>query len=362
MECKEKELFPCVIDSKGVSYPFDLKDIETVYSHIVDDESRVIFENRLMYSLTLDKEYVERIIRKQKPAQQFLKELDGRLYIYGAGVRCRCLLDAYPDKKWVGIVDIKKTGDIDGIPIISPKELKLKADERVVISLKYGFQGVEYLLMDMGVKKEQIIMAHKVFSDINKEIYFDERCLCGIKNCKGIFVDAGSYDGNDSLNAMKYFDNNKLNTYVFEPNPESFESCRKALNKYENIKLFSKGISSGKGERRFVMDGVASSIDENGDVEILTCTLDETIGNDKVGFIKMDIEGEEENALVGGASIIERDKPVLALSVYHKRSDIWRLPQRILSINPDYYFCFGHYTFTWGDTVLYAIDKEDLHR
>ncbi len=50
-----------------------------------------------------------------------------------------------------------------------------------------------------------------------------------------------------------------------------------------------------------------------------------------------------------------RDSPILAVSVYHKKNDIWKIPLEILRINPEYRFYMGHYKTGWDDTVLYAV-------
>lgn len=49
-------------------------------------------------------------------------------------------------------------------------------------------------------------------------------------------------------------------------------------------------------------------------------------------FIKMDIEGAELSGLIGAAETICRNKPQMAICIYHRREDIWELPQYILSL------------------------------
>lgn len=52
----------------------------------------------------------------------------------------------------------------------------------------------------------------------------------------------------------------------------------------------------------------------------------------------MDIEGEEMKALLGSDQIIRRDKPVLAISIYHKPEDFFNIKPWLQSICPDYKF------------------------
>ncbi len=53
-------------------------------------------------------------------------------------------------------------------------------------------------------------------------------------------------------------------------------------------------------------------------------------------FIKMDIEGFEEQALIGGKMTIAANKPILSFSAYHKPTDKEVLPRTVKSILPDY--------------------------
>ena len=70
----------------------------------------------------------------------------------------------------------------------------------------------------------------------------------------------------------------------------------------------------------------------------------------------MDIEGAELAALSGAAKVIGRYKPTLAISGYHKPEDLWELPNKIRSLNPDYVLSFGHHSPVSWESVFYAKD------
>lgn len=44
---------------------------------------------------------------------------------------------------------------------------------------------------------------------------------------------------------------------------------------------------------------------------------DAIVGNKKVTYIKMDVEGAELNSLIGAHKTIKREHPRLAISIYH---------------------------------------------
>ena len=70
----------------------------------------------------------------------------------------------------------------------------------------------------------------------------------------------------------------------------------------------------------------------------------------------MDIEGAEYEALLGLESVLLRDKPHLAISVYHKPDDMWKIGLWLKSLFGDTYnFYLRTYNFQTFDTVLYAV-------
>ena len=53
-------------------------------------------------------------------------------------------------------------------------------------------------------------------------------------------------------------------------------------------------------------------------------------------YIKYDVEGAENEALLGSRRIIERDTPALLVSAYHRSADLFRLPLLVRELNPGY--------------------------
>jgi FkbM family methyltransferase len=99
-----------------------------------------------------------------------------------------------------------------------------------------------------------------------------------------------------------------------------------------------------------------------GGTEVRTYTIDDMVRDRKlnrIDFIKMDIEGAELNAICGAAETIRRDKPKLAIALYHSFADFIRLPKKIIELNPHYRLYLGHFTIHREETILYAIDKSN---
>lgn len=171
-----------------------------------------------------------------------------------------------------------------------------------------------------------------------------------------VFVDAGGYDGQTSIEFIKHCPTYK-SIYIFEPSKENLALAERNLKDFKNVNFISKGISNQKDTLRFDTGlGSASSISENGAVEIEVDALDALV-NEKITFIKMDIEGAEAFAIEGMKNHILNDYPKMAISVYHKVDDLWKIPEQILAIRNDYDLYIRHYTEGTDETVMFFIPK-----
>ena len=171
-----------------------------------------------------------------------------------------------------------------------------------------------------------------------------------------VFIDAGGYDGQTSLEFIKHCPEYKA-VYIFEPSEENLKLAKENLKSYENVHFISKGLSNEEATLRFDTDsGSASSISDEGSVEIYVDALDNII-DEKITFVKMDIEGAEGLALEGMKKHIAKDHPKLAISVYHKADDFWKIPEQILAIRDDYNLYMRHYTEGTDETVMFFMPR-----
>ena len=96
--------------------------IRRIIDHIGDKISKSIYINRLLYSMTLDMQYIRNIINMTDVGITFEHELDKSgakkpILIYGAGSRGKRLVDIFPDKNWAGFIDKNKRGEWRNLPI-----------------------------------------------------------------------------------------------------------------------------------------------------------------------------------------------------------------------------------------------------
>jgi len=159
-----------------------------------------------------------------------------------------------------------------------------------------------------------------------------------------IVIDAGANFGEFAIYCIRL---GAKKVYAFEPVTETFNRLVKQIE-INNLKGKVIPIKMALGDRTETLkiyfskpEDYAAAIGRKGSKsEIVNIiSLDEFCKKEKitnVGFIKMDIEGYEENALKGAMKIIKLNKPILSFSAYHKLTDKKLLPILVKSLRSDY--------------------------
>ncbi len=197
--------------------------------------------------------------------------------------------------------------------------------------------------------------ADLTFHDMEEKGEYFETGILQFRD-KECFVDAGAFNG-DSIKAfMEAVDGNFEKIYGFELDPHNYGMILddKKITDDDRICIFQKGISSGKMVSGIISNGTGSHMAENGGESVDLINLDSILENKKVTFIKMDIEGAEMDGLEGAEHIISEQRPKLAISVYHKLDDLWKIPQYIKQLCPAYKIYLRHHTAVAWDTDCYA--------
>lgn len=355
-------------------------------------------------------EYVADEIRNQtEPIKnRLLSEVKGgNPVIFGAGVcghKIYHLLHGY-SVNILCFCDNKSGGQYDsatGLKIIKPEELHDIIDNPVIlvcVENENAYQSIYQQLLSLGFDKAQIHIMNEYFywqtreyfeeniekyretyqlleddfskqvylermkkafllSDISKivspctEEYFDEKVILTDDE---MFIDCGGFDGDSAIRFIEQCGGKYRGIIIFEP-----ELCKKAIiekNMGDNYyQLYQLGVWSKNTKLYFDAMGTCSShISEKGECMIETAALDETIFDKKPTYIKMDVEGAEQEALNGSRKIIQAYKPKLAICIYHKPEDLYEIPIMIKEMNPEYKLYVRQYTNAWFDTVLYAV-------
>ncbi len=181
-----------------------------------------------------------------------------------------------------------------------------------------------------------------------------------------VFVDCGAFDG-DSLKSFIRRRGEHFKKYIaLEPDPANLKNLEINISSVgmtlkQKITICPLAAADRKGKLRFDATGTAAStISETGTIEINCAPLDEILADIRPTYIKMDIEGAELDALLGAKQVIQKFKPILAISVYHEQNHLWRIPMVVRSFCDQYsFFLRPHNEEAW-DLVLYAIPPKRL--
>lgn len=176
-----------------------------------------------------------------------------------------------------------------------------------------------------------------------------------------VFYDIGGFDGDTSETFSRCTNGKYRHIYFFEPDESNLLNAQKKLKDLTNITWINKAVWARETEVSFVSEGGSSRCLLGGDNVIPAISIDSFRKEDEEThlsptFMKMDIEGAEQQALIGAVETISQYQPKLAVCVYHKPEDIYELPQTILKYG-NYKMSLSHYTPGMNETVLYALPK-----
>lgn len=189
----------------------------------------------------------------------------------------------------------------------------------------------------------------------NSSEYFRDEFWAPDKDGLDVFVDGGAYDGDTIEEFENWTSQNYKHVYSFEPQHSKAKIIRKKIIGNKRVSFFEKGLWSSEGKIGFSNGDSdwSGRISANADEYIETVALDEIV-NEKVTFLKMDIEGAEIEALKGAKRIIKEDKPYLAVCIYHKLNDLFEIPLLIHEMVPEYKMYIRHMGNRCYGTILYA--------
>ena len=171
------------------------------------------------------------------------------------------------------------------------------------------------------------------------------------------FVDGGAFDG-DTLRSAADSGYPIEAAVAFEPDPVNRAKLEEYVSSLGNkdIKVWPCGIHSSTTQLSFAATGSASSkSDENGNTTIHVVALDDVIPSFRPNLIKFDIEGAEYDGLLGAKQVVQKNRPGLAISLYHRPQDMWQIPLLIKSWDLGYRLFMRVHKNNGFDLVMYGI-------
>lgn len=245
--------------------------------------------------------------------------------------------------------------------------------EEFIDFFKANEERINYLYEILSDEESKMVLTKLVKGFLSKKSkYFSEITSIDqyfpdvVKLSKNeVFIDGGAYHG-ESIGMFKFQTNDEYKSiHSFEPTKKSFRMLEKIKKIYFNndskIFLYKYGLSDKNGKVYFQTFNADSSankvVSTETDNSIDVVCLDDVI-NDEVTYIKLDVEGSEIAALKGAKKIIDKNKPKLAVCVYHNIEDIINIPQFIIGLGLPYKYYLRHHGTEpnlWNETVFYAV-------
>lgn len=182
-----------------------------------------------------------------------------------------------------------------------------------------------------------------------------EKIIC--PSDKETFIDIGAYRGDtigEFLAAAKHYSR----IVAFEPDAKTFRKLEAACGNMEDILLINAAAHKEDGRLTFINKGGRGSVVMPVGKEVEARSVDSVLGGLRASIIKFDAEGSEMNALLGCKKTIEKYRPKIIMSVYHRNEDIFKLPLKIKSFDSGYKFYLRRRNCipAW-DLLLYAVQE-----
>lgn len=193
-----------------------------------------------------------------------------------------------------------------------------------------------------------------------QEMYFQKDLFSILPG--DVLVDCGSFDG-DTIRELRNQEIDYRQLFAIEPDPINYQNLTSFIstlpeNLRDKISTCNNAVGASREHVHFEATGTAGTTMDTGSYEVESIPLDELLANAQPTYIKMDIEGAEYQALLGGRKTIEKYRPILAICLYHHQEDLWRIPLLIQTMSDKYHLYLRRYSDECWEQVCYAIPKE----
>jgi len=232
------------------------------------------------------------------------------------------------------------------------------------------------VLKDISFFIKKIFLSEKhqlkkrIIRSISKPLEEEIKIVEDLCSTSKISIDVGVFRGVYSYLLSKY----SLKVVGFEANPIMYKYLVQNLSSnIKNLKLYNLALSNDEGDTELKIplrkksffkfnfenyyEGGLATIDKENNLDgkefhtfnIKKTRLDNFQFNNKVGFIKIDVEGHEQKILEGAVKTLENNQPNLLIEIEKKHR----------KLNPDYTISFlreiGYQCFVFDETKLVEV-------
>ena len=367
------------------------------------------------------KDLLKNLSAELERAKDELTQYDGKdIYIFGAGDSAMVYSADFDAEgiRPLAYLDNDKTKQgkkIRGVPILAPDAIRdnrnaivlicsLRPTVHIAVSPQVRHMGIPCLSLDkyiFAAHSQEILSNVKLLEDdesaevysrlieyrLNPEInmkrggsslvpynpdaHFALPQFCA-QSPKEVFVNCGAFVGDTLEEYIRIHIGQFSKIFAFEPTEKSFNAMRVRRNRLvqewalddNQITLIHAGVDM-TSKTSYLYRGIETISNmvvdkfEDGLYAIKVVALDDYFSEQVISFLDADIEGHEMPMLLGAEKVIRRDKPKMAICIYHSAFDMYRIIQWVNGLNLGYKFDVRKHWrgVDFYDTMLYAYTK-----
>jgi FkbM family methyltransferase len=195
--------------------------------------------------------------------------------------------------------------------------------------------------------------------------FYDYRAAALGPNPGDHIVDVGAYDGDSAIAYLKRL-GGKARVSGLEPLPQNLAALQQTIDTHEfGHRITPVPFGAGREPATAELDSEDDAPDARATLRgkpgarasIRIETIDRLFANDRVDFIKIDIEGHDPAALEGAHAVLNRDHPGLAIAAYHAPEHLWRIPALLDALCPGYRIYLGHHPAAAYECELFCVHE-----
>jgi FkbM family methyltransferase len=241
-----------------------------------------------------------------------------------------------------------------------PQVLLAKAED--IRRAFHAFEDEESRRQFVAHLRLRLHLDYDALPQASRDDYFPPALVPALPD-DGVFVDCGAYDGDTLRRFLERQRGRFGRIYAFEPDALNCERLRAYVSTLDaeaarRIHVYHAGVGDRRTKIKFNATGDMSASFGGADgIDVDVLPLQEVVESNggAIVYLKYDVEGAEWEALRGAQSLIERARPILAISVYHRPDDLWQLPLYVRTLDPTYRLFLRTQGEDGTDVICYAI-------
>lgn len=176
-----------------------------------------------------------------------------------------------------------------------------------------------------------------------------------------VLVDCGAFDGDTIRSFLRGRGPDFNMVYAYEPDPSNFAKllqCHESLANDIRKRIWIRQYAVGARTERvsFGSTGsMAAAVCSDDRFSVECVALDDEVFEAAPTLLKYDVEGYEAEALSGSTRLISESHPVVAVCVYHKPSDLWKIPLQLRAITPNARLLLRTHDYDGLEIVCYSV-------